>query len=221
MSWQVAAEFLAGHPDWVVIETHPGGGQYDCLTLFHQRGTSTWPHIVMNRYGSITIFPSDHVYRTVVHWRWEFPWGELADRHDDDAFGARLLEHHAGLPPSADRYSPSAISAMALAQFLSERTATGAWSIKSLMHDSSGMDAGPIDNLMAAAPDAVASIQNREGPLPGQTSGLAWLQAIRHDEEAVAVADLGTATVWNRSGLIERGAATPAALLGLLNEACR
>ena len=34
LAWWIAAEMIRRHPDEVrVIENHPGGGQYDCLTL--------------------------------------------------------------------------------------------------------------------------------------------------------------------------------------------
>ena len=52
-SWDIAARLsAAGPPDLRVFQTHPGGGQYDCLTL-----ASPAFHIDINRRGSI------HVHR--------------------------------------------------------------------------------------------------------------------------------------------------------------
>lgn len=37
-SWKVAAELVRRHPEqFVVIETHPGGGQYDCLSIYERQ----------------------------------------------------------------------------------------------------------------------------------------------------------------------------------------
>ncbi|MBE8146482.1 hypothetical protein IOD13_09295 [Brevibacterium casei] len=37
-SWWVASEFLRRHPEFDLFETHPGGGQYDCLTILGPAG---------------------------------------------------------------------------------------------------------------------------------------------------------------------------------------
>ncbi len=51
ISWRLAAEFHRRHPgSSTVIETHPGGGQYDCLTFY----ASSWvAHL--NRVGGFDV----------------------------------------------------------------------------------------------------------------------------------------------------------------------
>ncbi len=50
-SWKLASEFHRRHPSGLsIIETHPGGGQYDCLTLIRQGKVLA----NLNRVGSFT-----------------------------------------------------------------------------------------------------------------------------------------------------------------------
>jgi hypothetical protein len=51
LSWKLASEFHRRHPSGLsIIETHPGGGQYDCLTFIRQG--KVLAHL--NRVGSFT-----------------------------------------------------------------------------------------------------------------------------------------------------------------------
>lgn len=51
LSWRLMAELLRRHPEiGTLIETHPGGGQYDCLTIFGE-GQSI---ASLNRRGDFT-----------------------------------------------------------------------------------------------------------------------------------------------------------------------
>ena len=50
-SWWIAAELVRRHPELTIVETHPGGGQYDVLEIVRD-GTSL---ISMNRAGRIHI----------------------------------------------------------------------------------------------------------------------------------------------------------------------
>jgi len=53
-SWRIVSELVRRYPDkFTVIETHPGGGQYDCLALYMKSKV----HIAdCNRAGSLHIF---------------------------------------------------------------------------------------------------------------------------------------------------------------------
>jgi hypothetical protein len=54
-SWRLASELARRHPDRLrVYETHPGGGQYDCLTLA-SAGSSPTPLVYLNRVGTIQV----------------------------------------------------------------------------------------------------------------------------------------------------------------------
>ncbi len=40
-SWRIVSELIRRHPEkFTVIETHPGGVQYDCLTLYDEQTIS-------------------------------------------------------------------------------------------------------------------------------------------------------------------------------------
>jgi hypothetical protein len=55
IGWRLVAEFHRRHPaPWTVIECHPGGGQYDCLTLYHQQVKA-----FLNREGGFTVFDGE------------------------------------------------------------------------------------------------------------------------------------------------------------------
>lgn len=55
VSWRLMAELMRRHPQvGTLIETHPGGGQYDCLTIFRE-GQSI---ASLNRCGDFTPFHS-------------------------------------------------------------------------------------------------------------------------------------------------------------------
>lgn len=53
-SWRLAAELVRRYPHMLrIIETHPGGGQYDCLDLVeHQPPRPVITHLSLNRHGS-------------------------------------------------------------------------------------------------------------------------------------------------------------------------
>lgn len=67
VGWKLAAEFHRRHPDGLsIIETHPGGGQYDCLSFV--RENSVVGHL--NRVGGFT---PEATARSIQ-------WGELWPR---------------------------------------------------------------------------------------------------------------------------------------------
>lgn len=54
-SWSIVSELHRRYPDkFKIIETHPGGGQYDCLTLYDIQRQSSAAHF--NRQGRFSVF---------------------------------------------------------------------------------------------------------------------------------------------------------------------
>lgn len=51
-SWSLAASISRAFPDWRIFHTHPGGGQYDCLSMV-DRVDEPAVRITINRRGSI------------------------------------------------------------------------------------------------------------------------------------------------------------------------
>lgn len=90
LSWGLAARLARRHPELRITEEHPGGGQYDCLTIVG-RGEGNFDHIHLNRVGSGFLWAGGG-----WTWAWRGIWDELATK-GDFRFGVQLLEHHAGL----------------------------------------------------------------------------------------------------------------------------
>lgn len=91
LSWNLASRLVRRHPSLRIIEEHPGGGQYDCLTI-PGRDDGDFDSIHLNRVGSAFVWGCECSWR----WAWRGVWNELAT-NSNFRFGVELLEHHAGL----------------------------------------------------------------------------------------------------------------------------
>lgn len=74
-SWWLAAELVQRNPYFIIRETHPGGGQYDCLTVRDGREANDAPPLLeINRTGSIRAFRRDSAGGVHGH---TFTWAEV------------------------------------------------------------------------------------------------------------------------------------------------
>ena len=180
-SWWLGSELVRRHPDLTLIETHPGGAQYDCLTLV-RAGREVEPLVHMNRIGKIHIVASD----LSMTWAEERDFG---DRHG----AVRRIESAAGLsapqatPPSA----PTVLSLRAiyriLASMLNEREP---WDARSAYYDSSGEGSGSVD--LSAFPSAANSIKVPRPNDPfGQPGYRFWCLGPGHASVAILDSDGG------------------------------
>jgi hypothetical protein len=55
LSWQIAADLVQRHPEFVVHEMHPGGGQYDVLAVFSIPLENSPMTVMLNRAGTIQV----------------------------------------------------------------------------------------------------------------------------------------------------------------------
>lgn len=135
-SWWIASEIVRRNPTLLLIETHPGGGQYDCLSLIRRTSTETTTLIDLNRAGSLHVHhgPSGHMTLT---------WQEaLAADGGHDV--VRHLEKAAGLDPApkAPATSPRVLTYRILARILTSLVDDRhVWDARNCQLDSSGMDA--------------------------------------------------------------------------------
>lgn len=125
-SWQVAAELVRRHPEkFVVIETHPGGGQYDCLSIYERRGDGDGPKFP--NFAHLNRIPRGHITSR--------GWGVEADRLNwvDVLFADDLrneviipLEDYGAItsPSHSPPTTPSSIGVRLIAEVLSLRVAT-------------------------------------------------------------------------------------------------
>lgn len=64
-SWWLAATLTRRYPHLIILETHPGGGTYDCLTIVDGRDVANSPRIAnLNRVGSIHITTRSEPHQT-------------------------------------------------------------------------------------------------------------------------------------------------------------
>ncbi|WP_214403721.1 TY-Chap2 family putative peptide chaperone [Pseudonocardia lacus] len=179
-SWWIASELVRRHPHLRLIETHPGGGQYDCLTLLDSRSASPGSLVDLNRAGSIHIKDGA---REPLDWNTVF-----AARGGHDII--RRIEAAAGLHPSvpAPPTGPTALTYRVLARILTSlvddrRT----WDARNGQLDSSGHDCGRRSEL-DRFPSVVEALRDiLPDDLFGEPAYRFWI--LLRDTDPVAVLD--------------------------------
>jgi hypothetical protein len=145
-SWGIAAELCWRLPGHRVYETHPGGGQMDCLSL---RGPVL--RVDINRLGSLHHLNIDS-HRPFFDLE---RMNELALQPNGvDSVVDRLLAAH-GIDTSAGRprTDPDVLTYRVIASVLAQRLFDGPWDCRSLFLDSSGLygsgmpDSAPVREL--------------------------------------------------------------------------
>jgi hypothetical protein len=149
-SWRLAAEIVRRYPSIRIIETHPGGGQYDCLQLLLEQGDSNYPSIHLNRAGSLHVFASDGALRS-----WPEFWPEYLAAEDPRSMLNQVCEF--ARLPRVRRLSPSTPAVIVyrfIAAFLAS-TVLGRtrWECRNGFADSS-MGSGVREESFAAVPRA-------------------------------------------------------------------
>ncbi|NYG07779.1 hypothetical protein BJ986_002266 [Phycicoccus badiiscoriae] len=177
-SWWIGSELVRRHPELTLIETHPGGGQYDCLTLVRSQPDPVENLVWLNRAGSIRV--GDHMQ--FLTWEAERDYG---DRHG----AVRRIEAAAGLD-SVKATPPSTAAAVALRAICRVLTSMlnepEPWDARSAFYDSSGGDSGFRD--LSAFPSAARAMEeHRPNDLDGHPGYRFWL--LRRGDSTVAVVD--------------------------------
>lgn len=149
-SWQIAAALVARHPgQFTVIETHPGGGQYDCLALYERPVSASGAHVDLNRVGSVHTF--DAAGEHLAH---STGWADLASgtARVDDVVDE--IERHLDLAQLRDsaRADPGDYTVAVIAATTHAIRAAGSWSWRNGMLDTSGYGSGPRLDWFASFP---------------------------------------------------------------------
>jgi hypothetical protein len=170
LAWTIATELVRRHPgDARVIETHPGGGQYDCVTVNARASgeDAEWPggwrtiaHMNKEQGGHIT------------HQGWfsedggseRFNWLEVLLSPDIRTSVVNPLEEAEGWP--APKHTPSTSSqsiGVRLLGAFAQRVALSRkpWTLLNGYVDSSGYDGGVREDLFAQVPAADAHRSQR------------------------------------------------------------
>ncbi|MEV6493289.1 hypothetical protein AB0M20_32405 [Actinoplanes sp. NPDC051633] len=175
-SWWLASELIRRHPDLVLIEMHPGGGQYDCLSLF-RNGERV---VFINRAGTVQI-PDDESFRPLT-------FEQIFSRPPSSV--VRSIEMGVRLPsPQRSPIStPAALTYRVIAQLMAITVNDKrSWDVRNEILDTSGYGGGPrgyVDKFPIAAERAQ---QRRPDDLLGIPQYRYW--GVIRDDELLAVLD--------------------------------
>jgi hypothetical protein len=133
-SWWIASELVRRHPQLRLIETHPGGGQYDCLSLLADEN-GQWRQLVhLNRNGSI------HASDAGISCSWldafTAPGGHDIVRRLEEQTG---IGKPASTPPTGPHVLTYRIIARVLTALVDDRRS---WDARNGQIDSSGYGGG-------------------------------------------------------------------------------
>lgn len=158
-SWRLVAEILRRHPYLRVTETHPGGGQYDCLSiLLGSEASEAHSQIALNRAGSV------HFLLGADHLTWSEFWNDYLSA-SDPVHIVREVCAKARLP--AVRRLPPSTPAVVIYRFIAAFMATSvlgrvSWECRNGYHDSSGPgDSCERRDWFAIFPAALARLSVR------------------------------------------------------------
>lgn len=162
-SWRLTAELVRRYPSrFTVIETHPGGGQYDCLALLDQDPASGLERIDLNREGSTFVWSKDQ--QEGWRWVWRGCWPEMVATADPRELLDRLSQH-AGLAPvkHVPHANAQVVAYRVISAFLSHAIFGRVnWDCRNGYLDSSGMSGGRRDELFQGFPSARQRLAIRE-----------------------------------------------------------
>jgi hypothetical protein len=195
LSWKVVSGLLRRHPrKFRVIETHPGGGQYDCLALIDSHDQIA---AEFNRRGRLHIHKRRG--RSLGTPRPIEIWDELisADKftdvldHVSDALG---LRNPARLPPS----TPSVIIYRFVAALLSTTVLRRSqWECRNGFLDTSGYDDGVVSHFEAFPNTQEHLSRKRNDDVLGQPAYRFWF--ILRDGQAQLCLET-TGQIWQCNG---------------------
>lgn len=185
-SWRLCAELARRHPEELrIVETHPGGGQYYCLTA---ATCGEQPRAVLdaNRVGSIHAQRTDGTRST---WTWiDYLTCQNPRRFLAEVERALRLPHVVSVPPA----TPPTLTWRCIAAALASEV-LGVRHLRALngFLDTSGGGGGPRTELFDAFPPAQATL----GAL--KHAGAAYRYwFLLTGEEPVAVVDSETSQCW-------------------------
>jgi hypothetical protein len=174
-AWWIAAELVRRHPGGLrVIETHPGGGLYDCISIYRTGSPDGEPLVAhLNLLGHIT------------HGRWfhgdaddgtdrRFNWFEVIASNDRRGYVIEQLERVEGLssPKATPRTTRRSIGPLLLAHAaLTISAPHSRWNIRNAYCDTSGYDSG-LYEWARAFPDL--DLTPRPGDLFGEPGYRYW-----------------------------------------------
>jgi hypothetical protein len=187
-SWWIASELVRRHPRLRLIETHPGGGQHDCLTLVEGRSADPDTLVVLNRAGSI------HVLNGACE---PFSWGTVFAAGGGHHIVGRI-EAAADLHPTAPAppTGPTALTYRILARILTSLVDDRhAWDARNGQIDSSGYGGGHRSELGRFPSVLEALCDVRPDDIFHEPSYRFWI--LLRDADPIAVLDTDGRRNWS------------------------
>jgi len=194
-SWRITADLVQRYPDrFMVIETHPCDGQYDCITLVDQDPRSNLSRIDLNRAGSIHVHRRDSKW-----WSWRGCWWQLVSDHDLTAPLADLCSQ-AGLvwPYSLPKPTPAVVAYRVIAAFLTHQVlGQRRWQCCNGYEHNGGWVSGLRESLFEPFPEPWQRLQDRVSVFeePGQRF---WF-LLKDGEPGLAI-EPAAGFAWNTKG---------------------
>jgi hypothetical protein len=197
-SWELAAGVVRRYPfRFRVIETHPGGGQYDCLTLIDKSRQSQLDHIDLNRAGSIFVWAKQGGWA----WVWRGAWSELVAKEDTESLVDRLCRRSMlPMPSASPRTSPTSNGVRFVAAFLKQAMfGPTHWDCRNATEDTSGGSGGTRTSLFDRFPRARQRLEVGErGDLFGVPGYRFWF--LQQEREPRLALELSRGTAWLQDG---------------------
>lgn len=176
LGWGLIAELVRRHPRaFRLLETHPGGGLYDCLSLY----TAEWEHIIsLNRVGSLHFFQPDEA--------WQYIWELLAAEDTDVDAAAVAVAERAGLDQLRSDRLPDITTAVSFMTDVATATARSGWQWRQGFHDTTGYGGGIMDAWFAALPEIPGPDRGKD---PDDHARRYWFLVKGWDRSPIAAVD--------------------------------
>lgn len=209
-SWWVASELIRRHPEIDLRETHPGGGQYDCLTIVSPRSLPGTLHIDMNRKGRIHIHSGFSPRFVESKWDIRHPveWSAESEQIDRRSI-PRYLEAAAGLPVPTETpltTPKTLVFRVAYQLLLFTLNEPREWEVHNALFDSDGMGTDWDPNYFADVTSARLALAQSSNP--DQQQSHFW--AVVRDGRCLALLQ--------ENGTLHRPDSEPTELMSLYNK---
>lgn len=178
-SWWLASELIRRTPGLGIIETHPGGGLYDCLSVI--RWGSQQPESLAHLTRDGTIHVGDDLLPRIT---WEQD-RQAEDRHHS----VKLIESRAGLEAAgqaARTTAPVLVGRIAYQLLLTSLNDKKTWDVRNVRVDTRGYGNGEGDVI--GFPSAEAAVTQRREDDPWGDSRYRFWHVLK-GEQQVGVLD--------------------------------
>jgi hypothetical protein len=198
LAWWVVAELIRRHSkDLRVLETHPGGGQYDCLSLYWRSK------------GDLRLFAHLNLLGHIAHAGWfdqeigdeesRFNWLDVLASDDRRRTVVEQIERVERMPSpkSTPPTNARSIGPRILARFATSALfSSHRWEIQSGYYDSSGMWSG-VNDFVSEVPGV--NLERLPNDPFGEPAARYWF-ILDHKQRPFTAIDVERGRAWRRDG---------------------